>query len=617
MKQKYSAEIQEKIMLLKNKNEISTNRIIGFFSMLRWIYGILFYLLLRVSSKRTDIVFLHEISMILIFQIPLLADFLLLPTKFKTRKSFKYFSIFCNLAANFLYCSFIVYDRSFIVFFIIPLMISSLYGDRKFLFTACISTILANIFTVVFSTKFASISDLMSWNFAGFSTDGNLVLSNKFAEKNALTRTIIPYTILEILISLAADAVSEFYFKKNISALILDFENHKYEKDLFIASKIQEGVLKKEFPQRPDIEIFAKMKSAKTVGGDFYDFVEIDENHVVIVIGDVSGKGLPAAMFMMNLKNLISVYANENLPPDKIFEKTNKTLCAENQQKMHSTAWLGILNTTTGELRFANAGHNPPVLMRNAQNFSPEINAEFLRTKPNFILGRKSSIKYREFSTILNEGDGIFLYTDGLNEAQDEDGNQFGYEKLLQMIKSGKNYSCREITEKAFDSVEKFRKDAEQSDDLTVLCLIFREKQKPAEYKQLTLNASPENHDKFLQFINEYFSGDESAKKKISQFSVCFSEIFSNVALHAKCLDENQEKQVSLKLYSGLKNITMIFEDNCAPFNPLQQERPVAQGKPDERQAGGLGIFIVRKLMDKVEYKYSGGKNIITITCEK
>jgi len=190
----------------------------------------------------------------------------------------------------------------------------------------------------------------------------------------------------------------------------------RIDRELEYAKQIQLSVLPTNFPQNTDkskFDIFAQMIAAKEVGGDFYDFYMLDENRVAFAVADVSGKGIPAAMFMMTSKTILKDLAERGLDANEIFIQANEKLCENNESGMFVTAWMGILDLNTGKLQYANAGHNPPLLMRNGGDF------EYLKFRPGFVLAGMEGMRYRLGETTLGKGDRIFLYTDGVSEATD------------------------------------------------------------------------------------------------------------------------------------------------------------------------------------------------------
>ena len=244
---------------------------------------------------------------------------------------------------------------------------------------------------------------------------------------------------------------------------------NKIESELDVATKIQSDMLPKEFPPFPDreeIDIFASMTPARQVGGDLYDFFFITEDKLCIVIGDASGKGVPAALFMAITKKLIKAEALKNIPLEKILYYVNNSLCRENGELLFVTAFVGILNVKTGKLEFANAGHNAPLICRNSH-------CEYLDLESNFILGITEDYKYKKQSLFLTKGDTLFLYTDGVTEAINKEEKQYSPERLKKVLEEIKNNSVNQIENKIKADINEFAAKNPQFDDLTMLVLKF------------------------------------------------------------------------------------------------------------------------------------------------
>ena len=249
-------------------------------------------------------------------------------------------------------------------------------------------------------------------------------------------------------------------------------EKERISTELSLATKIQFAMLPHKFPPFPDrteFDLYAVMDPAREVGGDFYDFFMIDEDHLGLVMADVSGKGIPAALFMMVSKIILQSCAMLGKSPAEILTKTNSALCYDNQVNMFVTVWVGILEISTGKLTAANAGHEYPVLMQNG-GFS------IYKDKHSFAVGGMEGIHYKEYELQLNPGDKLFLYTDGVPEATDKDDNMFGTERMIEALNTHKAADPCLLLKNVRASVNAFVKDAEQFDDLTMMCLEYKGK---------------------------------------------------------------------------------------------------------------------------------------------
>ena len=222
------------------------------------------------------------------------------------------------------------------------------------------------------------------------------------------------------------------------------------------------------FPDRSEFDIFATMDPAKEVGGDFYDYFLIDSDHLCMVIADVSGKGVPAALFMMASKIILQSVAMLGASPAKILEKTNEAICSNNEAQMFVTVWLGILELSTGRLVAANAGHEYPVLKRPGGDF------ELYKDKHGFVIGGMEGVKYREYELMLEPGARLFVYTDGVPEATNAEKELFGTERMVRALNGNADAAPVEILRGMRGAVDAFVRDAEQFDDLTMLCLEYK-----------------------------------------------------------------------------------------------------------------------------------------------
>ena len=249
-------------------------------------------------------------------------------------------------------------------------------------------------------------------------------------------------------------------------------EKERIGAELDVAKHIQSSMLPSIFPAFPDIpefDIYATMDPAKEVGGDFYDFFMVDDTHLAIVVADVSGKGVPAALFMVIGKTLIKDHTMPDVDLSSVFAEVNNMLCESNSEELFITAFEGVLDLVTGEFRYVNAGHEPPFIMRDGNNF------ELFKIKPCFVLAGMENINYKSGVTTLSPGDKIFQYTDGVTEATDKDNNLFGMQRLEDALNNAKDKSATDILKAVKSDIDEFVGDAPQFDDITMLCLNFRQ----------------------------------------------------------------------------------------------------------------------------------------------
>ncbi|MCL2043588.1 MAG: SpoIIE family protein phosphatase [Treponema sp.] len=385
-------------------------------------------------------------------------------------------------------------------------------------------------------------------------------------------------------------------------------EKERIKAELNIAAEIQSSLLPCIFPPFPDrheFELSAAMYPAKEVGGDFFDFFLVDKNNLAVVIADVSGKGVPAALFMVIAKTLIAnkVYACED--PAEVFEAVNKTLCENNEAMMFVTAFMGYYNIPSGRFIFVNAGHNPPLVKKSGNDYV------FLTTKPCAILGWKENAVYREEEIILEPGDILYMYTDGVTEAMNAGGDFFTEQRLLDVLNKTDKTTSKELLSEVKKEIDHFSEKTVQADDITMLVLEI--KQYGAEMttiKKLILDANIDNLHKAIDFVNEELKQHHCPSALQNDIDMAVEEIFMNIVHYAYAPESGT---VALYVFIEEKEAVIRFEDTGRPYNPLDQADPDLDIAVLNRKIGGLGIFFVHKLMDKIRYVRLDNKNLLTM----
>ena len=379
-------------------------------------------------------------------------------------------------------------------------------------------------------------------------------------------------------------------------------EKERIGAELDVARHIQASMLPRifpPFPNRDEFDIFASMTPAKEVGGDFYDFFLVDEDHLAMVIADVSGKGIPAAMFMMISKTLLKSAAQSGLSPKAILEKVNNQLCENNDAEMFVTVWIGILEISTGKLVCANAGHEYPAIMRKGGSF------ELYKDKHGFVLAGMEGSKYREYELVLSAGDRLFVYTDGVAEATDSNNNLYGTDRMIDALNKAKDLSSRELLESLHKDIDSFVGLADQFDDITMLSIQI--KQVNSSFEEISLKPSLDNLDQVTDFIDNLLSEGGVSNKLIFKVNMAIDEIYSNIARYSGATEARVGCNVSEN------KVSLRFVDNGSPYDPTVKEDPDTTLSAEEREIGGLGIYMVKKIMDDISYEYKDGRNILIL----
>lgn len=372
----------------------------------------------------------------------------------------------------------------------------------------------------------------------------------------------------------------------------------RLDKELEVAKVIQSSTLPSVFPpypQRTDFDIFAQMDTAREVGGDFYDFYLLDDDRLAFLIADVSGKGITAAMFMMKAKTLIKSYAEKENDVAAILTHANQALCEGNDAEMFVTCWMGILRFSTHTVSFANAGHNPPLIRRRGGQF------EYFKSRPGFVLGGMEGIRYRSGELALKPGDEIFLYTDGVTEANDRENTLYGEDRLLAALNALEDADAQTVCRRVKADVDAFVGDADQFDDITMLSLRL------LPQTMLELRPELDELERATAFVEDTLRGDGVDGKTVVKMNIAVDEIFSNIARYSGA------DRARLECAVTPDRVTVRFVDNGKPYDPTQQAEPDVTLSAEERGIGGLGILMVKRSMDGVEYAYENGQNILTL----
>ena len=381
----------------------------------------------------------------------------------------------------------------------------------------------------------------------------------------------------------------------------------RIDQELEFAKNIQASALPNvfpAFPKRKDFDIYALMDPAKEVGGDFYDFYMTDSDTLHFLVADVSGKGIPAAMFMMRAKTELKSLTETGTPLCQVFTRGNNALCEGNDAGMFVTAWQGGVDLNSGTVHFANAGHNPPLVRHQDGQF------EYLRSRAGFVLAGMEGVQYQEQEIQLLPGDIIFLYTDGVTEATNGNNELYGEERLLNRINSCEFADMQQLCRIVKDDVDAFVGEAPQFDDITMVAVQFIGKPPVPmiHFDRAALTDIPA----VTEFVEAELEKLACPMKTVMQIDVAIDEIYSNIVNHGY---RDTPGPVTVKVVEKAEPhaVCIQFTDEATPYNPLTKEDPDISLPLEERGIGGLGIFMVKKTMDDVKYKYENGRNILTI----
>ena len=408
-------------------------------------------------------------------------------------------------------------------------------------------------------------------------------------------------------------------------------ERQRTATELDVARQIQMSAVPHDFDsltERFALDIAGFMRPAREVGGDFYDVFEVGERGVAFVIGDVSGKGVPAALFMMRAQSLLRQFLLETDDLGTAFTLANCQLCERNDAMLFVTAFACVVDTATGEVRFANAGHNPPVLKQNGKLGN-------LACRPGLVLGAMDVVKYHEGSFACSPGEGLLLYTDGVSEAANAAEELYGEERLLETLARidasggegvpvGSDVQAPDVAAAAsaaaassaqtavnslVASVDAFAGEAPQADDITMLAFRWN-----LPVARLTLPADDAELDNLFAFLEPICEGEGRTPKMVAQMMLVCEEVFVNIC-HYGFPDGQPRLPVDIEAAVDERAgcLHLVFSDQGIAYDPLSHDAKKVD-PADEQRKGGLGILLMRKYMDDLRYTRADGRNILRMT---
>lgn len=382
------------------------------------------------------------------------------------------------------------------------------------------------------------------------------------------------------------------------------------ENELNVASDIQKAMLPKTFPpfpDRDDIDIFGTLDPAKAVGGDLFDFF-IRNEKLFFCIGDVSGKGIPAALLMAVTRSLFRTVSAHEAMPERIMAHINESMAEDNESNMFVTLFIGVLDLPKGLLRYCNAGHDAPVLVSS--------DVALLPVDSNLPVGVMPDWQYKSGEVQLQMGEAVFLYTDGLPEAENTEHGQFGIERMLQAI--GRLHAAEGLAKPKpliaamAQAVQTFVAGAEQSDDLTMLAIQYTKEQREVLLsRSLELTNDVQQVELLAPFVEEVCQGVGFDPSLTMQMNLAIEEAVANVINYA--YPKGQKGQLRIDAEANDVRLKFTITDNGTPFDPTTREDVDTSLSAEDRPIGGLGIFLVRQLMDSLNYERVGGQNVLTL----
>ena len=426
-------------------------------------------------------------------------------------------------------------------------------------------------------------------------------------------RRIRFFLLLPVMIGLFIVGFIVWRSSRNLERLReINAEKERIGGELRVASQIQQSMLPEHHLHRDDVDIRGSLVPAREVGGDLYDYFIRDEK-LFFCIGDVSGKGAPSAMLMAVTHGLFRSASAHDSNPARIMDAINEVACQGNDTNMFVTMFVGVLDLPTGRLRYCDAGHDAPFIIRGERlEVRGEKSATALEVNPHLPIGLFDDTKYTVQEISIQPDSLIFLYTDGLTEAKNAEHKMFGLERIQAVLNTCADNDSEKVLEKITQSVNGFVKLAEQSDDLTMLAIRYTPKQFESTLTE-TLVLKNDVHEvtrfsSFIKSVTEKLGIETPLARKLR---LAVEEAVVNVISYA--YPEGTEGDVTIKIMSDGHTLRFQIIDTGVPFDPTKKEKADTTLSIEERQIGGLGIFLVRELMDTINYERVDGKNILTL----
>ena len=393
--------------------------------------------------------------------------------------------------------------------------------------------------------------------------------------------------------------------KRNLERLRkANAEKERISLELHLASQIQQSMLPPNHPQLADVDIYGSLVPAREVGGDLYDYFFRDEK-LFFCIGDVSGKGVPSAMVMAVNHALFLSASSHEINPGRILQALNEIACQGNESNMFVTLFVGVLDLPTGHLRYCNAGHDVPMILADGQWTS-------LDAKPHLPIGLFQDVKYAMTETYLQPNNVIFLYTDGLTEAKNGQRKLFGIQRVEEVLATCTDSHPQKLLETVSQAVHAFVGGAEQSDDLTMLAIRYTPQQYESTLNEtLTLKNDVHEVTRLSSFQKAFYEKVKLEKSLARQLRLAVEEAVVNVIEYA--YPPGMEGNVEVTMMSDGHRLKVLIDDTGVPFDPTAEKKVDTTLSVEERPVGGLGIYLVRELMDSINYERIDGHNILTL----
>ena len=601
----------------RKQNEADANRQMSYINAAAGVLAIVIWLLylLKVFTIPAHF-YLTVIILFPCIALLMFAPLFFVKTKAIERPGYKYFILFSLLAV--IIALNITVPKHSLLFWPFAILIANHYYNPtlgRVIFAVALVSMLICMYVGMFFGEF----DENLFGGGVVKEDGSIGTVETFQERvelldqlraagnNRYVKVLIyyffPRAMIVTLFFLVSNALNRRTYTLLDKEITIHDQQERAKTELNVAKDIQLNTLPSEIVDDNEVEIIGGLKAANEVGGDLYDYVDIDKDHVAVLIGDVSGKGVPAAMFMMKTITSFRDFAAPNKTPSTILKEVNAAILNGNKNSMFVTCILAILDKTTGKVVYTNAGHNPPII-------GTDGHYKFLDIKPSFFLGVFKDLKLVDAELTLKPGESLTLYTDGITEARNEEGQLFGNERLINFFNK-RGYNCTmELHHAMKEEIANFVGNAPQSDDITFVTMKYVGGK--YAYKEKTFAAKKENVPKMLDFIADFAEVHKIDEVFKNQLLIVGDEVFSNIINHG--YKNNGGEIFAHQSFDKKKKEYVLTVIDAAPeFNQLTVNNEEYKKDDKNPPVGGFGIMLLKKIMSECSYDRINQKNILIL----
>jgi len=420
-----------------------------------------------------------------------------------------------------------------------------------------------------------------------------------------ITKPISPKT-LEARVHTHLALTQQAVELKEAHALIKQ-QQQRMQDELNVARDIQLSMVPTTFPQDDAVEVYATLKPAREIGGDFYDAFMLDNESLCLCVGDVSGKGAPAALFMAMTKTLIKSYASSDFSTASIMTRVNDEVCEGNDENFFVTVFLAILNIHTGELRFTNSGHNYPYLIKEDKTLVS------LNQKHGPVVAAMDGIVYKEDLITLDKFDTLFLFTDGVTEAMNNEKELYGEKRLENFLSKNDCKDVKTNINLLMEDISMYENSATQTDDITVLSC-FYSGQSMLDSLSISIENKLENIAFAIKDFDAFCDKNQINDAPHNKVNLALDDLLNNIISYGYADQRSHTIDIEFKYLK--QELIIIIEDDAIPFNPFEVHTDSTHLSIDEREIGGLGIHLVKNLMDSCQYQRKANKNVVVLTIQ-